>query len=70
MRKVQLAVEGMSCDGCRKHVEEALMGSEGVEKAKVNLKKKEAKVKVEETGASDETLIAAIDKAGYQASVK
>ena len=38
------SVSGMTCNGCRAHVEETLNKVEGVKKAEVNLEKKEAKI--------------------------
>ena len=41
-------IEGMSCDHCVARVEKALSEVPGVKKAKVNLKKANAKVKYDE----------------------
>jgi Cu+-exporting ATPase len=41
-------IHGMSCDGCRKHVEEILSKIEGVSKVTVDLAKKEAVIETEE----------------------
>jgi len=40
-------IEGMTCNGCRGHVEEILSKVEGVSKASVNLEKKEATIEME-----------------------
>ncbi|HSP13024.1 MAG TPA: heavy metal translocating P-type ATPase, partial [Salegentibacter sp.] len=40
------SVSGMTCNGCRAHVEETLNKVEGVEKARVNLEKAEAEIKM------------------------
>ncbi len=64
--KKTLSVEGMSCEHCVKRVTEALEKVEGVKKAKVDLKKKSAVVVLEQEVA-DETLVAAVVDAGYQA---
>ncbi|NNK71608.1 MAG: heavy metal translocating P-type ATPase, partial [Flavobacteriaceae bacterium] len=40
-------IHGMTCDGCRKHVEETLSNVEGVLKAIVNLEKSEATIEME-----------------------
>ena len=37
-------ISGMSCDGCRKHVQEALEKVEGVKKVAVSLEKAEAEI--------------------------
>lgn len=39
-------IDGMTCDGCRKHVEEIISTVEGVLKVNVNLEKKEASVEM------------------------
>ncbi|WP_332604873.1 heavy metal translocating P-type ATPase [Acinetobacter sp. ESBL14] len=62
--KVELSIEGMTCASCVSRVEKALNAVSGVETANVNLATERATV----TGtASVENLIAAIDKAGYDA---
>ena len=43
--KETLKIEGMTCDHCVMHVTNALEAIDGVEKAKVSLKKNEALVK-------------------------
>lgn len=39
-------IHGMTCDGCRSHVEQTLGGVEGVSKASVNLEKSEAVIEM------------------------
>ena len=41
-------IQGMSCNGCRKHVEEALSKIEGISNAEVNLEQKTANVEMEQ----------------------
>lgn len=61
---VELSIEGMTCASCVSRVEKALNAVAGVKTANVNLATERATV----TGtASVESLIAAIDKAGYDA---
>lgn len=66
MTKV-ITVEGMMCGMCEAHVAEALRKVPGVEKAKADRSKREARV---ECGpdVSDEALLAAIANTGYDAS--
>ena len=40
MEEIKLTVEGMSCSHCRRAVEEALKGIDGVEKVQVDLEKR------------------------------
>ena len=40
-------IHGMTCNGCRSHVEETLSKVEGVSKATVNLEKAEATIEME-----------------------
>lgn len=64
MSQTTLKVEGMTCNHCRMHVENALRGVNGVENAQVDLAKGEAVV----TGAANrEDLIKAVEEAGYSA---
>lgn len=59
--KKKIMIEGMSCGHCKAHVEEALapLAKGSVE---VNL---EGKYAVIDTDVTNETLIEAIDEAGY-----
>ena len=43
-QKKIINIEGMHCDHCAKKVENALTNLDNVEKAKVNLKKKQAEI--------------------------
>ncbi|RZU63031.1 heavy metal translocating P-type ATPase [Zhihengliuella halotolerans] len=67
-RTVDLNVEGMTCASCVGRVERKLGKLDGVE-ASVNLPLESANVKVP-SHVSDEDLIAAVESAGYRASVK
>ncbi len=60
-----LRVTGMTCNGCRKHVDAALRGVPGVTAVEVDLATGQAKV-VHEAPVPD--LIAAVQTAGYQAT--
>ena len=59
-------VTGMSCAACSSRVEKAVSKVEGVRSCSVSIKKNTIK---EEGSASDESIIAAVEKAGYGASV-
>ena len=62
--KISLPVEGMTCASCVGRVERALKKLPGVTDAAVNLATERADVTV--NGADRASLIAAIEKAGYQ----
>ena len=62
-------VTGMMCKHCVHHVTKALEGIEGVSNVRVSLEDNNAVVDVAE-GVSDETLVAAIVDAGYEAAVR
>ncbi len=64
-KKQVLVVEGMMCQHCAAHVEEALNKLEGVSGAKVDLKAKTATVKVKET-IEEGVYRKAIEDAGYK----
>ncbi|EZP40041.1 heavy metal translocating P-type ATPase [Janthinobacterium lividum] len=67
-REIDLNIAGMTCASCVGRVEKALLKVPGVLGASVNLATESARIKV--TGGLEAgTLIAAIDKAGYAASV-
>lgn len=63
----QYNVTGMSCAACSARVEKAVSGVNGVENCAVNLLTNSMGV---EGTASDEAIIAAVEKAGYGASLK
>ncbi|MDD6801180.1 MAG: heavy metal translocating P-type ATPase [Mollicutes bacterium] len=64
----RIQVEGMMCEHCVAHVKKALEGVKGVTKAEVSLAKKEAVVILKEE-VSDETLVHAVEEAGYSAQI-
>lgn len=62
---VSLSIIGMTCASCVMRVENAIRKVPGVIDASVNLATEKAQIKT--TGVSSEVLIAAIEKAGYDA---
>ena len=64
--KKMIYVNGMSCAHCQAAVEKALAAVAGVESAKVNLEKKFAEVSLA-GDVLDETLLRAVNDAGYEA---
>ena len=68
MQKTKLKVSGMSCQHCVKTVKDALTALEGVQSAKVNLRKGEAVVRFNELSITPNRLKDAIIEAGFEAS--
>jgi copper chaperone CopZ len=68
-KQINLNISGMSCSHCVMTVKNALSKENGVKKVNVDLEKKEANVMVKDKVTS-ESLISAVEKAGYGASVK
>ena len=66
--RIELAIEGMTCASCVARVEKALLKVEGVSEAQVNLATETAWVKA--SHAQIPALIAEVEKAGYQATIK
>ncbi|MEX2114667.1 MAG: heavy metal translocating P-type ATPase [Pirellulales bacterium] len=66
MTRVELPVEGMTCNNCVRHVTEALEAVPGVTHAEVSLENKRAVVDVDDGAAGREQLAAAVQKAGYR----
>lgn len=61
--EVTLSIEGMMCEHCKARVEKALSAVPGVQKVKVNLAKKNAKI----IGNADLSLLKqAVSDAGYE----
>ncbi|WP_019413641.1 copper chaperone CopZ [Paenisporosarcina sp. TG20] len=67
MKKTTLKITGMSCAHCVNKIETALQGLQGVEKAKVNLKKGTAKIKYDEKVQILDNFTAAVKEVGYEA---
>ena len=67
MQKTKLKIKGMSCQHCVKTVEDALTALEGVQRAKVNLRKGEAVVRFNELYINPVNLKDAITQAGFEA---
>jgi len=67
MREVKLRIENMHCDGCVRHVRQALEKVSGVkiDDLRVGAARLEAPDTVTETA-----LVATLEKAGYPASVE
>lgn len=60
-------IEGMSCNHCVRHVEEALKELDGVKSVKVDLKGKKAEIELSDD-ISDQDIKNAVDEAGYDVS--
>ncbi|NLC43802.1 MAG: heavy-metal-associated domain-containing protein [Clostridiales bacterium] len=60
-------VEGMTCNNCVRHVEEALKELEGVKTVRVDLEGKKAEVELSRE-VSDQEITEAIEDAGYDVS--
>ena len=60
-----LAINGMTCNGCVKHVDQALKAVPGVQAVEVNLVEQRAKVVHDQERAPLPLLIAAVEGAGY-----
>ena len=67
MKKTKLKIGGMSCQHCVKTVKDALTALEGVQSAKVNLRKGEAVVRFDELSVNPVNLRDAITQAGFEA---
>ena len=64
---VVLKVEGLTCSGCESHVESELTSVPGVRGAEVSYLLGEATVHIENPGVETETLVKAVERAGYRA---
>ncbi len=67
---VVLRVEGMTCDGCARHVSEAMKKVPGVEEAQVASWKSGQAVVVSTSQLKETDLIEAVKKAGYRAILR
>ncbi|MCQ1536723.1 heavy-metal-associated domain-containing protein [Methanosarcina sp. KYL-1] len=66
MTQETIKIEGMSCKHCVMAVKKAIEAVDGVQKAEVDLEKKQAVVEYDENKAKLEDLRAAVRGAGYE----
>lgn len=65
-KETVLAVEGMTCSSCVRHVTSALAGLPGIVEVAVELKSGKVRVAHDGDGASTDEMIAALGEAGYE----
>lgn len=66
---ITMRVEGMTCDGCARHIAKALQGVAGVEHAQVGSWKSGQAVAIANSNVESEALSQALESAGYRAVV-
>jgi copper chaperone CopZ len=66
--RVELKVEGMTCQGCVRSVEKKLSGVAGVESAQVDLAAGKAVVVFDDAKVQFGQLIVAVEQIGFHAS--
>lgn len=66
--RIELKVDGMTCQGCVRSVEKKLSAIPGVESAHVDLAQGRATVTCDPSRATAEQMIAAVTQIGFQAS--
>ena len=66
--KLELNVDGMSCDACVRSIERKLSKVAGVESARVNLETGKATVEYDDSRARVDQLIGAVEQIGYHAT--
>ena len=69
MKKETYDVTGMSCAACSSRVEKAVSKQPGAQQVAVNLLKNSMVVEYDESQLSSAQIIAAVEKAGYGASL-
>ncbi|MEO8703750.1 MAG: heavy metal-associated domain-containing protein [Kofleriaceae bacterium] len=65
-----LRINGMTCNGCVKHVDAALRGVAGVSAVEVTLAEQRAKVVHDPERSPLPSLVAAVTAAGYEAAAE
>ncbi|MCK4897058.1 MAG: heavy-metal-associated domain-containing protein, partial [Candidatus Heimdallarchaeota archaeon] len=65
MNEIKLKVEGMTCGHCQMSVKKALENIKGVKSAVVDLEKKSAEVNYKSDKVTVESLVQAVENAGY-----
>lgn len=68
MKKEKFAVTGMTCSACSSHVEKSVRKLPGMDEVTVNLLTNSMQVVYDDTLCTEDTIIEAVEKAGYGAS--
>ena len=68
MKEIKLKIEGMHCAGCSNRLEKILNNVDGIESAKVSLEEKSADIKYNEEEVELNTIIEAVEDAGFKAN--
>ncbi|MDZ7370929.1 MAG: cation transporter [candidate division KSB1 bacterium] len=66
-KKVEIAIDGMTCNNCVQKVQSALQKVEGVKSAEVSLEKRNAIVTYDDSKTNENTLKQAVNDAGFKA---
>jgi copper ion binding protein len=66
--KIELHVEGMTCQGCVRSIETKLSRVQGVDYAHVNLGAGTATVEFDDAAVNVDKLIGAVEQIGFQAT--
>jgi copper ion binding protein len=66
--KLEMQVQGMTCQGCVRSVEKKLSGVQGVEYAHVNLGAGHVTVEFDDAQTNPQTLLSAVEQIGFHAS--
>lgn len=66
MKKVEIKIEGMHCEGCSKRLTKVLSNVDGVNTVKVSLENKLADIEYDETIAKLGDFYEAIEDAGFE----
>lgn len=69
MKKAELSIKGMHCNSCTALIKDALMETEGIKDASVDLKKAKATVSFDEGKLNEAKLVEIIKKEGYEAKL-
>lgn len=70
LKTVTLSVKGMTCAGCKKGVESALLKANGVEAASVDLETNTATVTYDGSATTVKRVMGSVKKAGFKAEMK
>lgn len=70
MKKETYDITGMTCSACSSRVEKCANALDGVEKATVNLLTNSMQIEYDEEALTSESIVQAVEKAGYGASLR
>jgi copper ion binding protein len=69
IKTVSFTCKEISCNGCKRHISEAVIALDGIKSVDVSIEKKTVTVKFDDSKTSVEMIKQVIEEAGYSAEI-